>query len=89
MREAFRIWTQGALAMGYVVVAFYFIRYWRETHERVFIFFSAGFVTLAAQRLLLGLSADLQITFSLRLAGYLLVLAGIIAQRTARRDAAG
>ena len=89
MIDAFRIWTQGAIAMGYVVVAFYFMRYWRETRERLFLFFSAGFVTLAMQRLLLGLSADLQLTFSLRLAGYLLVLAGIIAQRKSRRAAAG
>lgn len=89
MIDAFRIWTQGAISMGYVVVAFYFMRYWRETRERLFLFFSAGFVTLAMQRLLLGLSADLQLTFSLRLAGYLLVLAGIIAQRKSRRAAAG
>ena len=81
MSEALRVWTQGAIAMGYAVVAFYFIRYWRETHEPLFVFFTAGFFVLAVHRTLFAITDEVVLTFSLRLLGYLLILAGIVSQR--------
>lgn len=81
--ESVRSWMSGAISMGYLVVAFFFLQYWRETRDRLFVFFTIGFVVLAVNRTLYALmfgDADV-VSFSLRLAGYLCILAGIIERR--------
>jgi uncharacterized membrane protein len=90
LQDALRIWMQGAIAIGYLVVAIFFIQFWLETHERVFLFFATGFVVLTIHRALLGLAnEDLDwraVTFSLRLAGYVIILIGIIDRRSRSRS---
>ncbi|MGZ7032647.1 MAG: DUF5985 family protein [Thermoanaerobaculia bacterium] len=81
MNEAVRIWMQGAIAMGYIVVACFFARFWRQTNERLFVLFSAGFVVLAIHRTLVALTDAVAVNYSLRLAGYLLILIAIIDRR--------
>ncbi|MBK5260881.1 MAG: hypothetical protein JJE51_14920 [Thermoanaerobaculia bacterium] len=87
--EVMRAWMSGAIAMGYLVVAFFFLRFWRETRERLFLFFTGGFLILVLHRAFFGLTygrADLEtITFGLRLAGFLVILIGILDRRF-RRD---
>jgi uncharacterized protein DUF5985 len=78
--ESVRIWMQGAIAMGYLVVMLFFINYYRQTHQRLFFFFSAGFGVLAIHRTMFALTAVDLASFSLRLLGYLLILVGILAQ---------
>ena len=87
MTETIRIWMQGAIAMAYLVVMFHFIRFRRQTGQPIFTFFSVGFGVLALHRTLFGLWGDEPSTFVVRLAGYLLILAGILAQAR-RRSAA-
>ncbi len=81
--ESVRSWMNGAMAMGYLIAACFFFQYWRETRERLFVFFTIGFVVLAVHRTMFALlfgEAE-ALTFTLRLAGYLLILAGIIDRR--------
>ena len=89
LQDALRIWMQGAIAFGYLVVAIFFIQFWMETRERVFLFFATGFVLLTIHRALLGLASDeldwRTVTFSLRLAGYVIILIGIIDRRIRSR----
>jgi hypothetical protein len=89
LQDALRIWMQGAIAMGYLVAAIFFVQFWLETRERLFLFFATGFVVLAIHRALFGLaSEDLDwgaLTFSLRLAGYLIILIGIVDRRIRSR----
>lgn len=83
LAESIRSCMSGAIAMGYLTVAVFFLQYWRETRDRLFIFFTIGFLVLAAQRVLFAVffgEAD-AITFGLRLTGYLCILAGIIERR--------
>jgi uncharacterized protein DUF5985 len=80
VNESVRIWMQGAIAMGYLVVMLFFINYYRQTHQRIFFFFSAGFGVLAVHRTMFALTAVDMASFSLRLLGYLLILVGILAQ---------
>lgn len=90
LQDALRIWMQGAIAIGYLVVAIFFIQFWLETRERLFLFFATGFVVLTIHRAMLGLaSEDLDwraVTFSLRLAGYVIILIGIIDRRIRSRS---
>jgi hypothetical protein len=81
--ESVRSWMNGAISMGYLIVACFFFQYWRETRERLFVFFTIGFVVLAVNRTMYALmfgDAD-ALSFSLRLAGYLVILGGIIDRR--------
>lgn len=37
----------GAIVMGFAVATLLFLRYWRQTRERLFLFFAASFFLLA------------------------------------------
>lgn len=41
--------------MGFLVAAIFFARFWRDTRDRFFAFFSVGFAALALNRSVLGL----------------------------------
>ncbi len=43
----------GALFMGYVMAGVFFLRFWREAHDRLFAWFAVAFLLLALQRALL------------------------------------
>jgi hypothetical protein len=40
----------GVLAMGYVVAGLFFLRFWRDSRDRLFAMFGAAFFILAIQR---------------------------------------
>lgn len=42
----------GFLAAGFIVCALFFLRYWRRTHDVLFLAFSIAFVLLATQQVL-------------------------------------
>lgn len=72
----------GTLVMGYVVAAMFFGRFWRESRDRLFLFFAAGFALLAIQRATLAvaylLPVPLTTHYLLRLAAFVVILAGIL-----------
>jgi hypothetical protein len=53
------LFISGMLATGYVVVATYFLRFWRQTGDRLFAFFAAAFALLFVQRVALALASHL------------------------------
>ncbi len=77
-----RYFMEGALFMGYLTIAVFFLRFWRRSLDRLFAFFALSFAILAASRLALTLM-DLQdeaqlLLRTLRLAAFLLILWAII-----------
>ena len=42
--------VNGAIAMGFAVAGLYFLRFQRDTRDRLFVFFAAAFWVLAAER---------------------------------------
>jgi hypothetical protein len=72
----------GALTAGYTVAALFFLRFWRDTRDRLFGFFAAAFVFLALQRLALALALvstrDTTGYYILRLAAFVLILVAIV-----------
>ena len=72
----------GAATLGYLVVSGLFFRFWRRTHERLFLAFGFAFAFLALnqaaatyfeagdERTLVG--------YALRVLGFLLILAAIV-----------
>jgi Family of unknown function (DUF5985) len=79
----------GAVTMGYLVASGFFMRFWRQTADRLFFAFAFAFVLLAAnQALALWLGAAderLGYTYLLRVLGFVLILAAIIDKNIAQR----
>ena len=72
----------GALAMGSATAGLFFLRFWRQTHDRLFALFGAAFLVLAVNWLVLGLGLASDETrhyvYLIRLVAYLLSIAGIV-----------
>jgi len=71
----------GAVTMGFAIAALYFLRFWRDTRDRLFVFFAAAFCVLAAERLgMLYVGADEAAraqVYIARLIGFALIIVGI------------
>jgi hypothetical protein len=67
----------GASTIGFFAVAVFFLRFWRETGERLFVLFAVAFAALAINRGLLGLTAFGQETrpyiYVVRLVAYVVI----------------
>jgi Family of unknown function (DUF5985) len=74
--------VSGAIAMGYAVAGLFFLRFWRETRDRLFLIFSGAFWVLGIQRLALVMSRDLVEDhtglYLVRLLAFLLILWAIV-----------
>jgi hypothetical protein len=78
----------GALTLGFVVAALFFLRFWRRTRDRLFLAFATAFVLLALNQALaqwLG-AADERVgyTYLLRVIGFVLILAAIVDKNVSR-----
>lgn len=70
----------GALTTGYLVVALFFLRFRRESGDRLFTIFAGAFILLAVQRFALfyfGAEAGLWL-YTLRLIAFMLILFAIV-----------
>jgi peptidoglycan/LPS O-acetylase OafA/YrhL len=63
----------GAVIMGSLVIAFFFLRSWRRLRDRFFLFFSLAFLLLALNWLILVLAGEAS---DIRSYGYLTRLLG-------------
>jgi hypothetical protein len=74
--------VSGAIVMGYAVAALFFLRFWRETGDRLFLIFAGAFGVLGLQRLALALSRDMHDEhtglYLVRLFAFLLILGAIV-----------
>jgi 4-amino-4-deoxy-L-arabinose transferase-like glycosyltransferase len=52
------LFLSGVLAMGYAVAALYFLKFWRQTGDRLFAYFAASFALLVFQRVALSGMAE-------------------------------
>lgn len=82
MGDALSSVVSGFLVAGYAVAGLFFLRFWRDTRDRLFGIFAAAFWLLAAQRLALALSADPTgdqlLLYGIRLLAFVLILIAIV-----------
>ncbi len=73
---------QGATAACGFVICVFFIRYWRDTGDRLFAVFATAFAMLGASRIVLAtLDQDSEArtwVYALRAAGFLAIAAAIV-----------
>jgi hypothetical protein len=83
----------GAIIMGYLVVGLFFLRFWRQTRDRLFLIFAVAFWMLGTQRAALALDRTLQEAhtslYLLRLFAFLLILLAIVDKNRVRRSSGG
>lgn len=79
----------GAIVMGYTVAGLFFLRFWRQTRDRLFLIFAISFWLLGAQRLALALTSQAVEArtglYLVRLFAFLLILVAIIDKNSGRK----
>jgi uncharacterized membrane protein HdeD (DUF308 family) len=72
----------GAIAMASLVAGLFFLRFWRDTRDRLFLFFAISFLVEGLNRAALGLSDDPNegrpFFYFVRFLSFLLILIAII-----------
>jgi hypothetical protein len=76
------VFLSGAVAMASLVAALYFARFFRETRDRLFLFFGLAFLILSFQRVLVALlhrpAEEQPLLYGFRLLAFILILIAII-----------
>jgi hypothetical protein len=82
MSPGYLIFLQGVAATGAWASGFFFFRFWRQSHDRLFGFFALAFWLLALSWLLLATVNPTEETqpyiYALRLLAFLLIIGGIV-----------
>lgn len=74
----------GMIATGYLIAGLFFLRFWARTRDGLFAIFACAFWLLAANQALVALAGipreEQSWIYLLRLAGFILIIAGIVAK---------
>jgi len=72
----------GGIMLGCVVASLFFLRFWKMTRDRLFLYFALAFLTLALSRMLLAItviaSDEHPAVYLVRLVAYGLIIFGIV-----------
>lgn len=81
--------SAGAVFLGYVVIALFFWRFWRQTRARLFACFATAFLILAVERAIILTAVTDPIhqplVYFTRLVAFLVIIWGIWATNRQRR----
>ena len=82
MTHDLTVFLQGLSAMGAFASSLFFFRFWRDSHDSLFVFFGAAFLLLGLSWTLLALIAPADDTrpyvYGLRLVAFALIIAGTV-----------
>ena len=83
----------GAIAMGSLLIALFFLRFWRTTRDRFFLYFALSFALEAGHRwlseMLPGSSETSPLHYLIRLLAYLLIFWAIVEKNLPRAKKSG
>jgi hypothetical protein len=79
----------GVIAMGSLVAALSFLKFWRRSGDRLFALFGAAFAVFSANAVALGISdpgADPRVAlYVVRLLGFVLILGAVVDKNRSHR----
>lgn len=79
----------GAATMGFAVAAIFFLRFWRDTREGLFLSFALAFLLLGLVQALLALGnvpvEERSWIYLIRLVAFLIILAAIVRKNLSSR----
>ena len=80
----------GVTGMGCLVVALFFVRFWRSSGDRFFLLFALGFGTFAVNRAILAtldVNAEERVgVYIVRLLAFMLIIAAVVDKNRAPAD---
>ncbi len=72
----------GAVTLGFLVAAGFFLRFWRQTADRLFLAFALAFVLFALNQALASwltvVSEPASLIYGLRVLGFIIILGAIV-----------
>lgn len=78
----------GAITLGFLVAALFFLRFWRRTRDNLFLAFAAAFALLGLGQAVQALAnipqEERSYIFLIRLAAFTIILAAIVWKNRAR-----
>lgn len=79
----------GAIGFAYGIAALFFLRFWRDTGDRLFAFFSVSFVVLAVNRVAIAIASAGELGqgdkfYWVRFCAFVLILAAILDKNRSR-----
>ena len=90
MRVSLYPLISGMMATGYFVAGLFFLRFWRDTSDRLFLYFAAAFGLLGVQRIIaivaMEWTENVLWVYGIRLVAFLLILYAIIDKNRPRTD---
>jgi hypothetical protein len=75
---ALPLFVAGLLTMGYAVTSLFFAKFWTQSHDRLFGFFSAAFALLAVQRVMVAFAPQQPAVYVLRLIAFIVIIVAIV-----------
>lgn len=76
----------GAITLGFVVAAGFFLRFWRQTGDRLFLAFALAFVLFALNQALASwltvIIEPTSLIYVLRVLGFIIILGAIVDKNT-------
>ena len=79
----------GALIAGYLTAGLFFLRFWKSTHDRLFMLFALAFGVMAVQRLVQSLwivaSEDVPYMYIMRLIAFIIIIIAIVDKNRSSR----
>ena len=76
------VFLSGAISMACLTIAFFFLRFWRQTGDRLFVAFAAAFGLLMVERLMLAtVSASHELApyiYTVRLVAFALIMGAVV-----------
>lgn len=89
MSESLTPFLSGAVTMGFAVAALFFLRFWRDTRDSLFLCFSVAFLLLGLVQGLLALGGipveERSWVYLIRLAAFVLILFAVVRKNIAAR----
>lgn len=81
----------GAVAAGYAAAGLFFLRFWRDTRDRLFALFAVAFFVLAVNRVAGGLLAPphRDSVYWVRFAAFAVILLAVVDKNRSARPPAG
>ncbi len=82
----------GAISMASLVAGLFFLRFWRDTRDRLFLFFASSFLIEGLNRAALALSSDPNegrpFFYFVRFLSFVLILVAIVQKNMGKRPSA-
>ena len=78
------LFLSGVLVTGLAVAGLFFLRFWRESRDRLFAYFAIALFVLSAQQILVVMRGPGAAVYGVRLVAFVLILWAIVEKNRSR-----